>query len=86
MALSANNQIDAQTARTALSNAQSNLDKFSALSTKPTVVCLVDLEALSASDAMLKDDVSKFQDNNAQIKSKFEADTALIDTIKAQKS
>ena len=84
MALSANNQVDAQTARTALTNAQANLDKFSALTTKPTVVCLVDLEVLSASDTMLKDDITKFQGNTAQIKSKFEADTALIDTIKAQ--
>jgi hypothetical protein len=84
MALSADNQVDAQTARTALTNAQANLDKFSALTTKPTVVCLVDLEVLSASDTMLKDDITKFQGNTAQIKSKFEADTALIDTIKAQ--
>jgi hypothetical protein len=84
MALSANNQVDAQTARTALTNAQANLDKFSALTTKPTVVCVVDLEVLATSDTMLKDDITKFQGNNAQIKAKFEADTALIDTIKAQ--
>jgi hypothetical protein len=84
MALSADNQVDAQTARTALTNAQANLDKFSALTTKPTVVCVVDLEVLATSDTMLKDDITKFQANNAQIKAKFEADTALIDTIKAQ--
>ena len=81
MALSANNQIDAQIARTALTNAQTNVDKLSSLGT-PSTVCLVDLDTLAQSDAALKPDISKFQSNNAQIKSSLEANTALMSTIK----
>jgi hypothetical protein len=81
MALSANNQIDAQIARTALTNAQTNVDKLSSLGT-PSTVCLVDLDTLAQSDAALKPDISKFQSNNAPIKSSLEANTALMSTIK----
>ena len=81
MALSANNQIDAQIARTALTNAQTNVDKLSSLGA-PSTVCLVDLDTLAQSDAALKPDISKFQSNNAQIKSSLEANTALMSTIK----
>jgi hypothetical protein len=81
MALSANNQIDAAVARTALTNAPTNVDKLSALSA-PSTVCLVDLDTLAQSDAALKDEISKAQANNAQIKSTLEANTALMSTIK----
>jgi hypothetical protein len=81
MALSASNQIDAQIARTALTNAQTNVDKLSSLG-NPSTVCLVDLDKLAQSDATLKPDISKFQSNNAQIKSSLEANTALMSTIK----
>jgi hypothetical protein len=83
MALSADNQVNAQTARTALSSFETNLSKFSSIG-KPTVVCLVDLDTLVQSDTGLKDEITKFKPNNAQIKAKLEADTALIETIKAQ--
>ena len=82
MALSANNQIDAQIARTALTNAQTNVDKLSSLSA-PSTVCLVDLDTLAQSDETLKGDISKFQSNNAQIKSALEGNTALMSNIKA---
>jgi sulfate adenylyltransferase subunit 1 (EFTu-like GTPase family) len=81
MALSANNQIDAQIARTALTNAQTNVDKLSSLGAASTV-CLVDLDTLAQSDTTLKQDISKFQSNNAQIKSSLEVNTALMSTIK----
>jgi len=80
MALSANNQIDAAVARTALTNAPTNVDKLSSLSA--STVCLVDLDALAQSDATLKDEISKAQMNNAQIKSTLEANTALMSNIK----
>jgi hypothetical protein len=82
MALSANNQIDATVARTALTNAQTNVDKLSSLSAPSTTVCLVDLDALAQSDETLKGDISKFETNNAQIKSALEANTALMSNIK----
>src|SRR5215212_6707171 len=81
MALSANNQIDATVARTALTNAQTNVDKLSSLGT-PSTVCLVDLDTLAQSDETLKGDISKFETNNAQIKSALEANTALMSNIK----
>jgi hypothetical protein len=80
MALSANNQIDATVARTALSNAQTNVDKLSSLSA-PSTVCLVDLDTLAQSDETLKGDISKFETNNAQIKSALEANSALMSNI-----
>jgi hypothetical protein len=82
MALSANNQIDATVARTALTNAQTNVDRLSSLTTAPTIVCLVDLDTLAQSDETLKGDISKFETNNAQIKSALEANTALMSNIK----
>jgi hypothetical protein len=82
MALSAKNQIDATVARTALTNAQTNVDKLSSLSA-PSTVCLVDLDTLAQSDETLKGDISKFETNNAQIKSAIEANTALMSNIKA---
>jgi hypothetical protein len=81
MALSANNQIDATVARTALTNAQTNVDKLSSLSA-PSTVCVVDLDTLAKSDETLKGDISKFETNNAQIKSALEANTALMSNIK----
>jgi hypothetical protein len=81
MALSANNQIDATVARTALTNAQTNVDRLSSLSTAPATVCLVDLDTLAQSDETLKGDISKFETNNAQIKSALEANTALMSNI-----
>ena len=83
MALSADNQVTVQTARTALSSFETNLPKFASVG-KPTVVCIVELDTLAQSDTTLKDDITKFRVNNAQIKSKLEADSALIETIKAQ--
>jgi len=83
MALSADNQVTAQTARTALSGFSTNLEKFASVGT-PTVVCIVDLDTLAQSDATLKEDITKAQPNNAQIKSKLEANAALLETIKAQ--
>ena len=83
MALSADNQVTAQTARTALSSFTTNLEKLASVGT-PTVVCLVDLDVLAQSDATLKEDITKAQPNNTQIKSKLEADTALMGIIKAQ--
>ncbi len=82
MALSANNQIDATVARTALTNAQTNVDRLSSLSTAPATVCLVDLDTLAQSDETLKGDISKFETNNAQIKTALEANTALMSNIK----
>jgi len=82
MALSANNQIDATVARTALTNAQTNVDRLSSISTAPSTVCLVDLDTLAQSDETLKGDISKFETNNAQIKSALEANTALMSNIK----
>jgi hypothetical protein len=83
MALSADNQVTAQTARTALSGFQTNLDKFSSLGS-PSIVCIVDLDTLAQSDTTLSEDIAKFRSNNAQIKPKLEGDTALLGTIKAQ--
>jgi hypothetical protein len=83
MALSADNQITADTARSALTKFSTNVDKFAALQA-PTVVCVVDLDTLSATDQALKTDISTAQANNAQIKSTLEANTAIIDVIKKQ--
>jgi hypothetical protein len=83
MALSADNQVTAQTARTALSGFSTNLEKFASVGS-PTVVCIVDLDTLAQSDATLKEEITKAQPNNAQIKSKLEANAALLETIKAQ--
>ena len=83
MALSADNQITASTARTALTGFSTNKDKFASL-TAPTTVCLVDLDTVAASDAQLKTDISSAKANNAEIKSKLEGNTAVMDVIKAQ--
>jgi hypothetical protein len=83
MALGADNQVNAQTARTSLSNSQTNLDKLSSLGAA-TVVCVVDLDTLAESDATLKDDISKYRSNNAQIKPALEGNSAVMDVIKAQ--
>jgi hypothetical protein len=83
MALSADNQVTADTARSALTGFPANKDKFASL-TAPAVVCIVDLDALAASDAALKTDISGAQANNADIKSKLEANTAVVSVIKAQ--
>lgn len=85
MALGADNQVNARTVRTSLSNNQANLDKISSLGAA-TVVCVVDVDTLAQSDATLKDDVSKYRSNNAQIKPVLEGNTALMDVIKAQHS
>jgi hypothetical protein len=83
MALSADNQVTAETARTALTGFSTNLEKFASVGT-PTVVCLVDLDTLAQADATLKEEITKAQPNTAQIKSKLEANTALMDIIKQQ--
>ena len=83
MALSADNQVTADTARSALTGFSTNKDKFASL-TAPTVVCIVDLDALAASDSALKSDISSAQANSADIKSKLEGNTAVIGAIKAQ--
>jgi hypothetical protein len=83
MALSADNQVTADTARTALNNFQTNSSKFSAL-TAPSTVCIVDLDTLAGSDTTLQGDITKSQANNAQIKSNLEGNTAVLDVIKAQ--
>jgi hypothetical protein len=83
MALSADNQITADTARSALTNFSTNADKFASL-TAPTVVCIVDLDTIAASDTALQGEISKAQPNNAQIKSNLEANTAVLDVIKKQ--
>jgi hypothetical protein len=83
MALSADKQVTADTARTALNNFQTNSSRFSAL-TAPSTVCIVDLDTLAGSDTTLQGDISKAQANNAQIKSNLEGNTAVLDVIKAQ--
>ena len=57
MALSADNQITPDTARSALTGFSTNKDKFASLAA-PTVVCIVDLDTLAASDAALKTDIT----------------------------
>jgi hypothetical protein len=84
MALGADNQVNAQTARTSLSNSQTNVDKLSTLGAATTVVCVVDLDTLAESDATLKEDISKYQSNNAQIKSALEGNAQILGVIKAQ--
>jgi hypothetical protein len=83
MALSADNQITVDTARSALTGFATNKDKFASL-TAPTVVCIVDLDTLGASDAAFKTDITSAQPNAAEIKSKLEGNTAVMDVIKAQ--
>lgn len=82
MALGADNQVNAQTARTGLSNSQTNVDKLSSFAA--TVVCVVDLDTLAQSDATLKDDITKYRSNNGQIKPALEGNTTIMDVIKAQ--
>jgi hypothetical protein len=83
MALSADNQVTAETARSALTGFTTNKDKFASL-TAPTTVCIVDLDTLAGSDTQLKTDISTAQANNAEIKSKLEGNTAVLDVIKKQ--
>ena len=83
MALGADNQVNVQTARMGLSNSQANIDKLSSLGAA-TVVCVVDLDTLAQSDATLKDDISKYRTNNAQIKPALEGNAEIIGVIKAQ--
>jgi len=83
MTLSADNQVNAQTARMGLSNSQTNVAKLSSLGTV-TVVCIVDLDTVAQSDATLKDDISKYRSNTAQIKPALESNAGIISVIKAQ--
>jgi hypothetical protein len=84
MALGADNQVNAVTARTSLSNNnQMSMDRLSSLGAA-TVVCVVDLDMLAQSDATLKDDISKSRSNNAQIKPALEGNAVLTNVIKAQ--
>jgi hypothetical protein len=83
MALGADNQVTAEAARMGLTNSQANTAKLSSLGAA-TVVCLVDLDTLAQSDATLKDDISKYRTNNAQIKPVLEGNTAILGVIKAQ--
>jgi hypothetical protein len=82
MALSADNKVDATVARTALTNNQTNVEKLASIGA-PATVCLVDLDTLAATDEPLKGDISKFQANNAAIKSALEANSALISKVKS---
>jgi hypothetical protein len=83
MALNADNQITADTARSALTSFSTKADKFSTL-TAPSVVCIVDVDTLAASDTSLQSDISGAQPNNAQIKTTLEGNTAVMDVIKSQ--
>jgi hypothetical protein len=83
MALGADNQVTAEAARMGLTNSQANTAKLSSLGAA-TVVCLVDLDTLAQRDATLKDDISKYRTNNAQIKPALEGNAEIIGVIKAQ--
>jgi hypothetical protein len=83
MALSADNQINAETVRKGLGNSQANVANLDSLST-PTVVCIVDVDVFSQSDEGLKADVAKYRSNNAQIKSALEGKSEVLGVIKAQ--
>jgi alanine dehydrogenase len=72
-----------QIARTGLSNSQTNAAKLSSLGAV-TVVCIVDLDTVAQSDATLKDDITKYRSNNAQIKPALEGNAAVTSVIKAQ--
>jgi hypothetical protein len=83
MALSADNQITADTARSALTGFSTNKDKFASLTT-PTVVCIVDLDTMAASDTTLQTDISGAQANKEQIKSTLQGNTAVMGVIQSQ--
>ena len=83
MALGADNQVTAETARMGLTNSQANTAKLSSLGAA-TVVCVVDIDTLAQSDATLKDDIAKYRTNNAQIKPALEGNSQIMGVIKAQ--
>jgi len=83
MALGADNQVTAETARMGLTNSQTNTAKLSSLGAS-TVVCVVDIDTLAQSDATLKDDIAKYRTNNAQIKPALEGNSQIMGLIKAQ--
>ena len=83
MALGADNQMTAETARMGLTNSQANTAKLSSLGAT-TVVCVVDIDTLVQSDATLKDDIAKYRTNNAQIKPALEGNSQIMGVIKAQ--
>jgi hypothetical protein len=83
MALGADNQVTAETARMGLTNSQANTAKLSSLGAA-TVVCVVDIDTLAQSDATLKDDIAKYRTNNAQIKPALEGNSQIMGLIKAQ--
>ena len=83
MALGADNQMTAETARMGLTNSQANTAKLSSLGAA-TVVCVVDIDTLAQSDATLKDDIAKYRTNNAQIKPALEGNSQIMGVIKAQ--
>jgi hypothetical protein len=83
MALGADNQMTAETARMGLTNSQANTAKLSSLGAA-TVVCVVDIDTLAQSDATLKDDIAKYRTNNAQIKPALECNSQIMGLIKAQ--
>ena len=82
MALGADNQMTAETARMGLTNSQANTAKLSSLGAATVVV--VDLDTLAQSDATLKDDIAKYRTNNAQIKPALEGNSQIMGLIKAQ--
>lgn len=85
MALGAVSEMNPQYAESALNNASTNVAKLASISA-PSVVCIVDVDALAASDAnsTLSQGIDKFRSNNAQVKSAIEGNTQLLDTVKAQ--
>ena len=74
-----------QYAESALNNASTNVAKLASIGA-PSVVCIVDVDALAASDSTstLGKGIEKFRSNNAQVKSAIEGNTQLLDTVKAQ--
>lgn len=85
MALGAVNDMNAQYAESALNNASTNVGKLASIG-QPSVVCIVDVDALAAGDtaSTLGQSIDKFRSGNAQIRSALEGNTALLGTVKSQ--
>jgi hypothetical protein len=85
MALGAVNDMNAQYAESALNNASTNVGKLASIG-QPSVVCIVDVDALAAGDtaSTLGQSIEKFRSGNSQIRSALEGNTALLGTVKSQ--
>ncbi len=85
MALGAVNDMNAQYAESALNNASTNVGKLASIG-QPSVVCIVDVDALAAGDtaSTLGQSIDKFRSGNAEIRSALEGNTALLGTVKSQ--